>query len=161
MPATAVFYHLMRAGLDETVLTFAQKDDQAAWAKPLQAEFFNHHQAGEFLYEDMQAVLGDPAPDRQVLTVFQRVLMLAEPHNIKEPRAFLATTAGRLLIDGARRRVERARAQPEQRRTHVLVRVEGESQGGRIRRRRRRRRRRRCSISPPFCIPSCCPNGNR
>ncbi|MGE8189664.1 sigma-70 family RNA polymerase sigma factor [Pseudomonas sp. NPDC086278] len=35
---------------------------------------------------------------------FIRVLTLAEPHNIKEPRAFLATMAGRLLIDGARRR---------------------------------------------------------
>ena len=40
---------------------------------------------------------------------FIRVLMLAEPHTIKEPRAFLATTAGRLLIDGARRRrIEKA-----------------------------------------------------
>ncbi|QOQ77895.1 sigma-70 family RNA polymerase sigma factor [Pseudomonas poae] len=40
---------------------------------------------------------------------FIRVLMLAEPQAIKEPRAFLATTAGRLLIDGARRRrIERA-----------------------------------------------------
>ncbi|ROL69105.1 RNA polymerase subunit sigma [Pseudomonas chlororaphis] len=35
---------------------------------------------------------------------FMRVLTLAEPQNIQEPRAFLATTAGRLLIDGARRR---------------------------------------------------------
>ncbi|MEX3777696.1 sigma-70 family RNA polymerase sigma factor [Pseudomonas sp. MYb118] len=35
---------------------------------------------------------------------FIRVLSLADPHSIKEPRAFLATTAGRLLIDGARRR---------------------------------------------------------
>ncbi|MGK9522574.1 sigma factor, partial [Salmonella enterica subsp. enterica] len=40
---------------------------------------------------------------------FVRVLLLAEPHNIQEPRAFLATTAGRLLIDGARRRkIEKA-----------------------------------------------------
>ncbi|MFC6339848.1 sigma-70 family RNA polymerase sigma factor [Pseudomonas sp. CCM 7891] len=40
---------------------------------------------------------------------FIRVLLLAEPQNIKEPRAFLATTAGRLLIDGARRRrIEKA-----------------------------------------------------
>ncbi|OPA89822.1 RNA polymerase subunit sigma [Pseudomonas fluorescens] len=40
---------------------------------------------------------------------FIRVLMLAEPQNIQEPRAFLATTAGRLLIDGARRRrIEKA-----------------------------------------------------
>ncbi|TLG90924.1 sigma-70 family RNA polymerase sigma factor [Pseudomonas edaphica] len=40
---------------------------------------------------------------------FIRLLMMAEPHTIKEPRAFLATTAGRLLIDGARRRrIEKA-----------------------------------------------------
>lgn len=35
---------------------------------------------------------------------FIRILTLAEPRSIKEPRAFLATTAGRLMIDGARRR---------------------------------------------------------
>ncbi|MDQ3204004.1 MAG: sigma-70 family RNA polymerase sigma factor [Pseudomonadota bacterium] len=35
---------------------------------------------------------------------FIRVLTLTDPHTIKEPRAFLATMAGRLLIDGARRR---------------------------------------------------------
>ena len=40
---------------------------------------------------------------------FIRVLMLSEPQHIQEPRAFLATTAGRLLIDGARRRrIEKA-----------------------------------------------------
>lgn len=35
---------------------------------------------------------------------FIRVLTLAEPQSLKEPRAFLTTTATRLLIDGARRR---------------------------------------------------------
>ncbi len=35
---------------------------------------------------------------------FIRVLTLAEPQHLKEPRAFLTTTATRLLIDGARRR---------------------------------------------------------
>ncbi|MFK7701182.1 sigma-70 family RNA polymerase sigma factor [Pseudomonas caspiana] len=35
---------------------------------------------------------------------FIRVLTIAEPQNLKEPRAFLTTTATRLLIDGARRR---------------------------------------------------------
>ncbi|MFJ4141294.1 sigma-70 family RNA polymerase sigma factor [Pseudomonas sp. NPDC089734] len=40
---------------------------------------------------------------------FIRILMLTEPLNLKEPRAFLATTATRLLIDGSRRRkIERA-----------------------------------------------------
>lgn len=36
---------------------------------------------------------------------FIRILTLAEPAHIKEPRAFLATTAGRLMIDSARRRL--------------------------------------------------------
>ena len=35
---------------------------------------------------------------------FLRILTMAEPAHIKEPRAFLATTAGRLMIDSARRR---------------------------------------------------------
>lgn len=40
---------------------------------------------------------------------FVRVLTLSEPQDIKEPRAFLVTMAGRLLIDGTRRRqVEQA-----------------------------------------------------
>jgi len=40
---------------------------------------------------------------------FIRVLTLDEPAHIKEPRAFLATTAGRLMIDAARRkRIEAA-----------------------------------------------------
>ncbi len=40
---------------------------------------------------------------------FIRVLTLAEPQNLKEPRAFLTTTATRLMIDGGRRRkIERA-----------------------------------------------------
>ena len=40
---------------------------------------------------------------------FIRVLTLAEPQNLKEPRAFLTTTATRLMIDaGRRRKIERA-----------------------------------------------------
>lgn len=63
--------------LDETVLGFAKEKAHADWAaEPLQAKFFNRHQAGEFLYEDMHEVLREPAPDLQVLTAFQRVLML-------------------------------------------------------------------------------------
>ncbi|WP_271411939.1 type VI secretion system protein TssL, short form [Pseudomonas sp. Q1-7] len=63
--------------LDETVLGCTTEKAHADWAaEPLQAKFFNRHQAGEFLYEDMREVLRDPAPDLQVLTVFQRVLML-------------------------------------------------------------------------------------
>ncbi|RON51532.1 type VI secretion system protein TssL, short form [Pseudomonas frederiksbergensis] len=69
--------HAQCALLDETVLTCAKGDAHASWAsEPLQARFFNRHQAGEFLYEDMREVLREPAPDRQVLTAFQRVLML-------------------------------------------------------------------------------------
>ncbi|MCO6060368.1 type VI secretion system protein TssL, short form [Pseudomonas sp. MOB-449] len=63
--------------LDETVLRFASEEAHADWAsEPLQARFFNRHQAGEFLYEDMREVLRESAPDVQVLTAFQRVLML-------------------------------------------------------------------------------------
>ncbi len=63
--------------LDETVLGFTKEKSHSDWAaEPLQAKFFNRHQAGEFLYEDMHEVLREAAPDPQVLTVFQRVLML-------------------------------------------------------------------------------------
>ncbi len=63
--------------LDETVMGALKDDAHAEWAgEPLQARFFNRHQAGEFLYEDMREVLREPAPDQQVLTAFQRVLML-------------------------------------------------------------------------------------
>ncbi|MFS2200618.1 type VI secretion system protein TssL, short form [Pseudomonas sp. Pseusp3] len=69
--------HAQCALLDETVLGFAKGEDHAKWAnEPLQARFFNRHQAGEFLYEDMREVLRDPAPDLHVLTAFHRVLML-------------------------------------------------------------------------------------
>lgn len=69
--------HAQCALLDETVLSCAKGDDHASWAsEPLQARFFNRHQAGEFLYEEMREVLREPAPDRHVLTAFQRVLML-------------------------------------------------------------------------------------
>jgi type VI secretion system protein ImpK len=69
--------HAQCALLDETMLNCAKDVAHAHWAsEPLQARFFNRHQAGEFLYEDMREVLREPAPDLQVLTVFQRVLML-------------------------------------------------------------------------------------
>jgi type VI secretion system protein ImpK len=69
--------HAQCALLDETVLGCAEGDAHGKWAsEPLQAKFFNHHQAGEFLYEDIRAVLGQPTPDVLVLTAFQRVLML-------------------------------------------------------------------------------------
>lgn len=69
--------HAQCALLDETLLTCAKGDTHAAWVRePLQARFFNRHQAGEFLYEDMREVLREPTADRHVLTAFQRVLML-------------------------------------------------------------------------------------
>jgi len=69
--------HAQCALLDEAVLTSANADARDLWAsEPLQARFFNRHQAGEFLYEDMREVLREPAPDRHVMTVFQRILML-------------------------------------------------------------------------------------
>ncbi|WP_166359565.1 type VI secretion system protein TssL, short form [Pseudomonas akapageensis] len=69
--------HAQCALLDETVLNCAQKDAREFWAsEPLQAKFFNRHQAGEFLYEDMREALREPAPDLHVLTAYQRVLVL-------------------------------------------------------------------------------------
>lgn len=69
--------HAQCALLDETVLSCAKDQAHAKWAsEPLQARFFSRHQAGEFLYEDMREVLREPAPDRHVLTAFQRVLIL-------------------------------------------------------------------------------------
>lgn len=69
--------HAQCALLDETVLGFAKEGDHTQWAsEPLQAKFFNRHQAGEFLYEDMREVLREPTPDLHVLTAFHRVLML-------------------------------------------------------------------------------------
>jgi type VI secretion system protein ImpK len=69
--------HAQCALLDETVLGCAKDDAHVTWAsEPLQARFFSRHQAGEFLYEDLREALRQPAPDLQVLTAFQRVLML-------------------------------------------------------------------------------------
>lgn len=69
--------HAQCALLDETILSCAKGEEHATWAsEPLQAKFFNRHQAGEFLYEDMREIMREPAPDRHVLTAFQRVLML-------------------------------------------------------------------------------------
>jgi type VI secretion system protein ImpK len=69
--------HAQCALLDETVLTCAKDDAHAKWAaEPLQARFFNRHQAGEFLFDDMREVLREPAPDIHVLTAFQRILVL-------------------------------------------------------------------------------------
>lgn len=69
--------HAQCALLDETALRCAKGDVHADWAsEPLQTRFFNSHQAGEFLYDDMREALRSPAPDVLVLTAFQRVLML-------------------------------------------------------------------------------------
>lgn len=69
--------HAQCALLDETVLNRTKDTAHARWVKEsLQAKFFNRHQAGEFLYDDMRDALRQPAPDLLVLTVFQRVLML-------------------------------------------------------------------------------------
>ena len=63
--------------LDETVMRNAEPTTRDYWTtKPLQAHFFNRHQAGEQLYEDMREAISEPAPDRRVLTCYQRVLML-------------------------------------------------------------------------------------
>lgn len=69
--------HAQCALLDETILSRAKGDVHGAWARaPLQAQFFNRHQAGEFLYEELRELLARPVADPQVLTAYQRVLML-------------------------------------------------------------------------------------
>lgn len=69
--------HAQCALLDEVMLGCAEGGAHTRWAsEPLQAKFFSRHQAGVTLYEDMREVLQAPAPDLQVLTVFQRVLAL-------------------------------------------------------------------------------------
>lgn len=78
--------HAQCALLDETVLTCAKGDAHVSWAsESLQAKFFNRHQAGEFLYEGMREVLRESAPDRHVLTAFQRVLMLGFSGRYRDP----------------------------------------------------------------------------
>ncbi|MCW8278225.1 DotU family type IV/VI secretion system protein [Pseudomonas sp. PCH199] len=78
--------HAQCALLDETVLGGVKDDGHAKWAsEPLQARFFNRHQAGEFLYEEMREVLREPAPDLLVLTVYQRVLMLGFKGRYQDP----------------------------------------------------------------------------
>lgn len=63
--------------LDETVLGQAKSDAHAQWAaQPLQAHFFKRHEAGVQLYEDIREALAEPAPERSVLTCYQRVLLL-------------------------------------------------------------------------------------
>ncbi|MGH8417177.1 MAG: type VI secretion system protein TssL, short form [Pseudomonas sp.] len=69
--------HAQCALLDESVFTHAEENARSKWAgEPLQARFFNRHQAGECLYEEMREVLREPMPDRCVLTVYQRVMLL-------------------------------------------------------------------------------------
>jgi type VI secretion system protein ImpK len=69
--------HAQCALLDETMLNLTHDDAHSRWAsEPLQTRFFNRHQAGVFLYEDMREVLREPAADPLVLTAFQRVLTL-------------------------------------------------------------------------------------
>jgi RNA polymerase sigma-70 factor (ECF subfamily) len=78
-------------------------DDAFALRQRTFTDLYSHHHA--WLHGWLRKKLGcshrasDLAHD-----AFIRVLSLTEPQAIKEPRAFLATLAGRLLIDGARRR---------------------------------------------------------
>ncbi|MFA0995821.1 MULTISPECIES: sigma-70 family RNA polymerase sigma factor [Pseudomonas syringae group] len=86
---------------------FSAVDDDASRRQQMTELYVDHH---SWLQNWLRKKLGcsqraaDLAHD-----AFVRILTLTEPLNLKEPRAFLATTATRLLIDGARRRkVERA-----------------------------------------------------
>ena len=69
--------HAQCALLDETLLTNKAGEAYPLWAREsLQARFFNHHQAGERIYQELQEALRDPVPDLHVLTAFQRILLL-------------------------------------------------------------------------------------
>lgn len=80
----------------------AAADDLSGRQRTITEWYNNHH---GWLHAWLRNKLGcsqraaDLAQD-----AFVRVLTLAEPQAIHQPRAFLATTANRLLIDGARRR---------------------------------------------------------
>lgn len=74
--------------LDETVLLRAKDEEHTAWAaQPLQAHFFNQHQAGVQLYEKIRDVLREPAPNLAVLTGFHRVLILGFVGRYNAPQA--------------------------------------------------------------------------
>lgn len=78
------------------------QDDLLRRQRHLTALYSDHH---TWLHHWLRKKLGcshraaDLAHD-----AFIRILSLAEPQRIEEPRAFLATTANRLMIDSARRR---------------------------------------------------------
>lgn len=96
--------------LDETVLSRATEYAHGAWAaRPLQAHFFNHHQAGVQVYEDLRQLLAEPAPDPQVLTCFHRVLLLGflgryRGENTDERERLLAALDARVAPLAAQRR---------------------------------------------------------
>jgi type VI secretion system protein ImpK len=78
--------HAQCALLDEAILVCTEGPVRDEWTRePLQARLFNRHQAGEFLYEEMQRVLREPSPDPRVLTVFHRVLMLGFKGRYTDP----------------------------------------------------------------------------
>ncbi|GLK89285.1 type VI secretion system protein TssL, short form [Pseudomonas turukhanskensis] len=63
--------------LDDSVLRLSTGLAHCQWAEEsLQARFFQQHEGGERLYENIAEVLSEPNPEPLVLTVFQRVLML-------------------------------------------------------------------------------------
>lgn len=64
--------------LDETAKGRDGEDDACIvwYDRPLEVKYFNTMDAGDRVYERIREVLREPAPDRLVLTVFQRVLML-------------------------------------------------------------------------------------
>lgn len=69
--------HAQCALLDECVLANVGDSVRQIWiTESLQARFCGHHRAGEILHEHMREVLRGPAPDMNVVTVYQRVMML-------------------------------------------------------------------------------------
>jgi type VI secretion system protein ImpK len=69
--------HAQCALIDQSVLEQQAGEAYALWARQsLQARFFNHHQSGERIYQELQEVLREPTPDPHVLVGYQRVLTL-------------------------------------------------------------------------------------
>lgn len=75
--SVALITYAQCALIDECVLGRSDHESHSSWAaKPLQGHFFKNLDAGTQVYEDMRAVLAEPAADVRVLTCYQRLLLL-------------------------------------------------------------------------------------
>jgi type VI secretion system protein ImpK len=63
--------------LDETALRHLDDAKKALWiAEPLQVERLNHHNAGEYVFERLEARMREPSPDIGLLECYAAVLGL-------------------------------------------------------------------------------------